>query len=215
MAVQRFVRPLRQWMHSPHSGAKSVMTWSPGATSVTPSPTRSTTPAPSWPRTHGAYPLGSAPEAVYRSVWQTPHATSRTSTSSDFGSASSSSWTTRGSPNSSSTAARIFTSSAHRFLHERGDHLLVGGGQLRQREGGRPHAAVVDRRRLVEAERRVPLLELVRALEEAHDLAVLVGVRGHPVPGLRREIRCGGRDDRVNPLGHRAIRLRHLRDLLE
>ena len=53
---------------TPHSGAKSVMTWSPGATSVTPGPTRSTTPAPSCPSTHGAYPVGSAPDAVYRSV---------------------------------------------------------------------------------------------------------------------------------------------------
>ena len=68
-------------MHSPHSGANSVMTWSPGATSVTPGPIRSTTPAPSCPSTHGAYPDGSAPDAVYRSVWQTPHAASRTSTS--------------------------------------------------------------------------------------------------------------------------------------
>ena len=38
--MQRLVRGLRQWMHSPHSGAKSVTTWSPGRTSVTPSPTR-------------------------------------------------------------------------------------------------------------------------------------------------------------------------------
>src|SRR3954454_4099820 len=41
------------------------------------------------------------------SVWQTPHATRRTSTSPAFGSASSTSWTTSGAPNSSSTAARI------------------------------------------------------------------------------------------------------------
>ena len=33
----------------------------------------STTPAPSWPRTVGAYPDGSTPDAVYMSVWQTPH----------------------------------------------------------------------------------------------------------------------------------------------
>ena len=38
--MQRLVRGLRQWMHSPHSGANSVTTWSPGRTSVTPSPTR-------------------------------------------------------------------------------------------------------------------------------------------------------------------------------
>ena len=53
MARQMFVLSLRQWTHSPHWGEKSVTTWSPGSTSVTPSPTRSTTPAPSWPSTHG------------------------------------------------------------------------------------------------------------------------------------------------------------------
>src|SRR6478609_101154 len=41
------------------------------------------------------------------SVWHTPHATSRTSTSPAFGSARSTSWTTSGLPNSSNTAARI------------------------------------------------------------------------------------------------------------
>src|SRR3954454_24356125 len=41
------------------------------------------------------------------SVWQTPHATSRTSTSPAFGSASSTSRHTRGAPNYSRTAARI------------------------------------------------------------------------------------------------------------
>ena len=53
IARQRFVRGLRQWMHSPHWGENSVTTWSPGSTSVTPSPTASTTPAPSWPSTVG------------------------------------------------------------------------------------------------------------------------------------------------------------------
>src|SRR4051794_30706371 len=42
------------------------------------------------------------------SVWQTPHASRRTSTSPAFGSARSSSWTTSGLPNFSRTAARIF-----------------------------------------------------------------------------------------------------------
>ena len=54
IARQRFVRSSRQWAHSRHCGEKSVTTWSPGATDETPSPTRSTTPAPSWPRTAGA-----------------------------------------------------------------------------------------------------------------------------------------------------------------
>ena len=40
MARHRFVRGLRQWMHSRHWGEKSVTTWSPGARPSTPSPTR-------------------------------------------------------------------------------------------------------------------------------------------------------------------------------
>src|SRR5687768_12334959 len=75
-------------------------------------------------------------------------------------------------------------SSARRFLHELADPRLLGGGQLLQREGGWPHAAFVEVRLVAEAERRVPALELLRALEEADDIAVL-GVRGHPVPGSR------------------------------
>ena len=47
IATHRFVRGSRQWTHFPHSGAKSVTTWSPGATRVTSAPTASTTPAPS------------------------------------------------------------------------------------------------------------------------------------------------------------------------
>ena len=39
---------------------------------------------------------------------------------------------------------RVTQSSAHRFLHERGDPCLFGGGQLLQREGGRPHGAFVE-----------------------------------------------------------------------
>src|SRR5436190_2147012 len=74
--------------------------------------------------------------------------------------------------------------STHRLLHERRDLHLVGGGQLLQRVGRWPHRAFVELRGFLEAERRVPRLELRRALEEADDLAVL-GVRGHSVPRLR------------------------------
>src|SRR4029453_15808859 len=77
IARQRLVRSLRQCSPSRHWGEKSVTTWSPGATEVASSPTRSTMPAPSWPSTVGKYPDGSAPEAVYRSLWQTPPATTR------------------------------------------------------------------------------------------------------------------------------------------
>src|SRR5213596_2886169 len=77
-------------------------------------------------------------------------------------------------------------SSAHRFLHELADPCLFSGSQLLQREGDRPQGAFVEVRAVVEAEGRVPRLELVRGLEEADDLAVL-GIRGHPVPELGRE----------------------------
>src|SRR5436309_3257549 len=106
------------------------------------------------------------------------------------------------------------SSSAHRFLYERADPCFGGGGQLLQGEGDRPHGAFVEVRLVAEAERRVPRLELVRALEEADDSAVF-GVRGHPVPGSRREGWCAGFDDGMKPLGHGAIRIRHLGNLRE
>src|SRR5216110_1251099 len=90
-------------------------------------------------------------------------------------------------------------SSTHRLLHERADPCLVGGRQLLQREGDRPHGAFVEVRRVAEAERRVSRFELLRALEEADDLAVL-GIRGHPVPGSRREGWRAGFDDVMEPL---------------
>src|SRR5256714_14367385 len=86
-------------------------------------------------------------------------------------------------------------SSAHRFLHERDDPCLFGGSQLLKREGDRPQGAFVEVRLVAEAEGRVPRFELLRALEVADDLAVL-GIRGHPVPGSRREGWRAGLDDR-------------------
>ena len=53
IARQRFVRASRQCSHSRHWGENSETTWSPGASEVTPSPTASTTPAPSCPSTVG------------------------------------------------------------------------------------------------------------------------------------------------------------------
>src|SRR5918992_4936450 len=107
------------------------------------------------------------------------------------------------------------STSAHGFLHERGDPCLVSGGQLGQREGGRPHVAVVEVRGLLEAKGRIARLELIRGREEADDLAVFVRVRGHPVPGPRGELRRTGLDQLVDPLGHGPIRCRHLGDLRE
>src|SRR6266700_4031468 len=77
------------------------------------------------------------------------------------------------------------SSSAHRFLHQRADPRLTGFSQLRQREGVRPHGAFVEVRLVAEAERRVPRLELLCTLEEADDVAVLIRIRGHPIPGFR------------------------------
>src|SRR5438552_13048898 len=94
---------------------------------------------------------------------------------------------------------RAAAASAHGFLHERADPCLVGGGQLREREGDRPQGAFVEVRLVAEAERRVPRLELVRALKKADDIAIL-GVRGHPVPGSWREGWCAGFDDGMEPL---------------
>src|SRR5512133_4250824 len=93
----------------------------------------------------------------------------------------------------------LLSYSAHRLLYERADPCLLGGGQPLQREGGRPHGALVEVRLVAEAERRVPRLELLRALEEADDIVVL-GVRGHPVPGPRGEVGRAGLDDGVQPL---------------
>src|SRR5260370_41788587 len=93
-------------------------------------------------------------------------------------------------------AQRRARSSAHRFLHERAYPCLVGGGQLRQSVGVRPHVAFVELRLVAESERGVPRLELLRGLEEADDLA-LFGVRGHAVPGFRRQPRHAGFDDGV------------------
>ncbi len=45
--------PLRQARHCPHTARQLRMTKSPGATSVTPSPTDSTVPAASWPSRNG------------------------------------------------------------------------------------------------------------------------------------------------------------------
>src|SRR5438445_12007275 len=100
-------------------------------------------------------------------------------------------------------------SSAHRFLHERADPCLCGGSQLLQREGDGPHGPFVEVRLVAEAERRVPRVELLRALEEADDLAVL-GVRGHSVPESRREGWGAGFDENMEPLPHGPFQFRHL-----
>src|SRR6185312_16863861 len=63
---------------------KPITTWSPTSTLVTDDPTASTTPAPSWPSTTG-WGVGTPWSRITMSVWQTPVATTRTSTSSARG----------------------------------------------------------------------------------------------------------------------------------
>ena len=103
---QRFGRP---WVHirqAPQYGSHVRITWSPGATFVTPAPTASTTPAPSWPKMAGSG-QGNEPSMVCRSEWQTPLAASRTATSPARGPSISTSSIASGAPTSRSTAARI------------------------------------------------------------------------------------------------------------
>src|SRR4029077_15794713 len=118
-----------------------------------------------------------------------------------------------GSPNDDRLAA-AGTSSARRFLDKHADLFLDGRGELLQGKGGWPDVTVVEVGRVLEAERRVPRLELLPALEEAHNPAV-PGIVGHPVPGFRGQGRRVGFDDAMGPLGHAAIRFRHLSDLRE
>src|SRR6185312_10001588 len=104
--VQSVGRPARQAAHSRHDGTQQSTTSSPGRRCVTPSPTSTTTPAPSWPRTIGQRPSPSEPSARWTSEWHTPAAATRTSTSPGPGGSSSTS-STRTSPGRCSTAARI------------------------------------------------------------------------------------------------------------
>src|SRR5215467_13218292 len=113
------------------------MTWSPFLTLVTPGPTSTTTPAPSWPRIDGNNPSGSAPDSVNSSVWQMPVALTSTSTSPALGPSRSTSMTSSGFPFSTATAARVFmtASSSSKYLglrrpgdyHEPGAALLADG----------------------------------------------------------------------------------------
>ena len=84
------------------------MTWSPRRNVVTPGPTSTTTPAPSWPRMAGKRPSGSAPDRVNSSVWQMPLALISIRTSPALGPSSCTVSTVSGAPAACATAA--FTS---------------------------------------------------------------------------------------------------------
>src|SRR5262245_43534810 len=97
---------------------------------------------------------------------------------------------------SPSTAS--ISDSALRLLDEGGNPGLFGGCQFLQGEGGRPHRAFIQSGLVAETQRRIPRLELLRALEEAQH-AALSCVGRHPVPGSRLEVWRAGFDDRVEP----------------
>src|SRR3954452_17177937 len=86
-------------------GAQQTTTRSPTARSSTSSPTASTTPEPSWPRTIGTGRVHS-PRTTWRSEPQMPTAAMRTRTSPGPGASTSISSTRIGAPGASNSAAR-------------------------------------------------------------------------------------------------------------
>ena len=92
--------------HSSRTGRPARARRDRRATRVTPSPTASTTPAPSWPSTIGQRPSPSSPSARCRSEWQTPAAAIRTRTSPGPGGSSDDGLGRATAPGSRSTQAR-------------------------------------------------------------------------------------------------------------
>src|SRR5579859_6319557 len=84
------------------------MTWSPFLSVVTPGPTSTTIPAPSWPKITGKSPSGSAPERVNSSVWHTPLARISINTSPALGPPRSTVTTSSGLPAAYAMAALVF-----------------------------------------------------------------------------------------------------------
>src|SRR5689334_8631918 len=103
----RFVMPWAQNRQCPQVGRNEQTTWSPGLSRLTPAPTSSTTPAPSWPPTIG-YRTGMSPVRRWSSEWHRPAAANRISTSPSRGGSRSSSMTSQSLPMSLSTAALVF-----------------------------------------------------------------------------------------------------------
>src|SRR3954466_16300201 len=69
--MQRLGCPPMEWRQSPQGGTQQMITWSPTATLVTPSPTSTTSPAPSCPGTSGLG-CGRLPRPAGRSQRPTP-----------------------------------------------------------------------------------------------------------------------------------------------
>ena len=102
--------PVAHQRQVPQLGMNEQTTWSPGCTRVTPGPTSSMIPAPSWPPSTGAHGSGMSPVSRWSSEWQTPDAASLISASCSFGGSSSISSTLHPErvPGSQSSAPRVF-----------------------------------------------------------------------------------------------------------
>ena len=105
---QRFWCPVEQLGQRPQEGMKPNTTWSPGFSQLTPSPTSSMTPAPSWPPMIGSA-NGRSPVTRCSSEWHMPDAAIFTSTSPGPGGSSSTSSTLHGVLVSQRMAALVFT----------------------------------------------------------------------------------------------------------
>src|SRR5262249_13467239 len=99
-------RPTSHAGQRPQCASVDRTTASPSFTDVTPGPTASTMPAPSWPRTTGVG-YGIEPSMTLRSEWQSPAARSATRTSPGPGSRSVTSSIATGRDAAWKTAARI------------------------------------------------------------------------------------------------------------
>ena len=147
-AWHRLVLPDRQNLHLRHSAVYSGITWSPGLTLVTPSPTSTTMPPPSWPSTAGKMPSGSSPLSVKASVWQTPVWVIFTSTSPACGGATSISTICSGWPGGEGDGGTGF----HVALLDPGWlSRMVASGALGRRRWGLPGPAVAWSGTVVEA----------------------------------------------------------------
>jgi hypothetical protein len=100
-------------------------------------------------------------------------------------------------------------------LDQVGDLLFDHGTPVLERVRHRPEVPVVEVGRVLEAQGRVAVAELAGVLKEDDDLAVRVGVRRHPVPGLGQQLRGGRGHGHMDALGECTIFRCHLRDLVE
>ena len=198
-------------------------------TLVTPRPTSSTMPPPSCPRITGNSPSGSAPDSVNASVWHTPEATIRTSTSPALGPARSTLSIVKGLPASQATAALVFTRRAPCMRHpaldhsslrasrERGAHRSRAGSiNCRSHGGGRDAAARRHRRRVTKcaAARPGPALFLIQ--DRVRQIWPCGGTVRRPRAGIGslRRLRQSHRFPRIDPPRRGAPRLRRIRWIL-